>query len=103
MAETNAWIRLHEARPLIEWIIKAAIEECGLTVHVLPAELISNRVALTHFLAEQLHNLGNRKADELEKCWETQRHILAAAVSVSDRKQTPVPATLLSGAPKSAQ
>jgi len=39
-----------------------------------------NRVALTHFLAEQLHNLGDRKARELEERWETQRHILAAAV-----------------------
>jgi hypothetical protein len=80
MNETHAWIRLREARPLVEWIIKAAIEECGLTIHVLPQELMLNRVALTHFLAEQLHNLGDRKARELEERWETQRHILAAAV-----------------------
>jgi hypothetical protein len=86
MTETHAWIRLREARPLIEWIIKAAIAECGLTIHVLPEELISNRVALTHFLAEQLHNLGERKATELEECWEAQRAILAAAVSVSTRE-----------------
>jgi len=88
MNETHAWIRLREARPLVEWIIKAAIEECGLTIHVLPQELMLNRVALTHFLAEQLHNLGDRKARELEERWETQRHILAAAVSVSPRERT---------------
>jgi hypothetical protein len=40
MTDTKAWIRLREARPLIEWIIKAAITECGLTIHVLPEELI---------------------------------------------------------------
>jgi hypothetical protein len=88
MNETHAWIRLREARPLVEWIIKAAIEECGLTIHVLPQELMLNRVALTHFLAEQLHNLGDRKARELEERWETQRDILASAVSVSTREQT---------------
>ena len=87
MPETQAWIRLREARPLIEWIIKAAIAECGITVHVLPEDLLLNRVALTHFLAEQLHNLADRKATELEQCWETQRHLLAAAVSKNHRKQ----------------
>jgi len=84
----QAWIRLRDARPLVEWLIKDAIQECGLTIQVLPEEMISNRVALTHFLAEQLHNLGDRKARELEERWETQRHILAAAVSVSTREQT---------------
>jgi hypothetical protein len=43
---------LRDARPLIEGIIKAAIEECGLTIHMLPPELLSKRVALTHYLAE---------------------------------------------------
>jgi hypothetical protein len=33
MPHEQAWIRLRDARPLIEWIIKAAIEECGLTIH----------------------------------------------------------------------
>jgi hypothetical protein len=28
------------------------------------------RVALTHYLTEQLHNLGQRKAAELEERWE---------------------------------
>jgi hypothetical protein len=50
---------------------------------VLPEAPIFNRVALTHFLAEQLHNLGQRKAKELEECWETQRDLLAAVVSAS--------------------
>jgi hypothetical protein len=86
MNETNTWIRLREARPLIEWVIKAAIQECGIAVHVLPEELLLNRVALTHFLAEQLYNLGDRKAKELEQCWEPQRHILAAAVSNNNRE-----------------
>ena len=89
MTETQAWIRLREARPLIEWVIKAAIQECGIAVHVLPEDLLLNRVALTHFLAEQLHNLGERKAKELKECWETQRHILAAAVS--NNNQVPPP------------
>jgi hypothetical protein len=70
---------LRDARPLIEWLIKDAIQECGLTLHVLPEELISNRVALTHFLAEQLHNLGQRKARELEESWETRWNLMAAA------------------------
>jgi hypothetical protein len=84
MTGQHAWIRLREARPLIEWLIKAAIEECGLTIHVLPEELMANRVALTHFLAEQLHNLGQRKAKELEECYETQRSLLAAAVFANE-------------------
>jgi hypothetical protein len=75
----HAWIRLRDARPLIEWVIRDAIQECGLTIHVLPEELIQNRVALTHFLAEQLHNLGQRKAKELEERWETQWQLMAAA------------------------
>ena len=75
----QAWIRLRDARPLIEWLIKDAIQECGLTIQVLPEELISNRVALTHFLAEQLHNLGQRKARELEESWETRWNLMAAA------------------------
>ena len=70
MSHEQAWIRLRDARPLIEGVIKAAIEECGLTLHVLPQELLSNRVALTHYLAEQLHRLGQRKAAELEARWE---------------------------------
>jgi hypothetical protein len=60
-------------------VIRTAIQECGLTIHVLPEELIQNRVALTHFLAEQLHNLGQRKGQELEERWETQWHLMAAA------------------------
>jgi len=75
----QAWIRLRDARPLVEWLIKDAIQECGLTIQVLPEEMISNRVALTHFLAEQLHNLGQRKAQELEERWETQWHLMAAS------------------------
>jgi hypothetical protein len=86
MTETHAWIRFREARPLIDWIIKAAIQECGIAVHVLPEDVLLNRVALTHFLAEQLHNLADRKAKELEGCWETQRSILAAAVSNNNRE-----------------
>ena len=75
----QAWIRLRDARPLVEWLIKDAIQECGLTIQVLPEEMISNRVALTHFLAEQLHNLGERKAKELEERWETRWNLMAAA------------------------
>jgi hypothetical protein len=86
MTDQHAWIRFREARPLIEWIIKAAIQECGLTIHVLPEELIVNRVALTHFLAEQLHNLGQRKAEELEESWETQRDLLVAVVFANSRE-----------------
>jgi hypothetical protein len=78
MPDQHAWIRLRAARPVIEWIIRAAIEECGLTIQVLPEELLANRVALTHFLAEQLHNLGNRKATELEERWEAEWNIMAA-------------------------
>jgi hypothetical protein len=79
MPNDQAWIRLRDARPLIEWVIRDAIEECGLTIHVLPEALISNRVALTHFLTEQLHRLGQRKAKELEERWETQWQLMAAA------------------------
>jgi hypothetical protein len=70
MPQDQAWIRLRDARPLIEWVIRAAIAECGLTIHMLPPELLSKRVALTHYLAEQLHHLGQRKAKELEERWE---------------------------------
>ena len=62
----NAWIRSRDARPLVEWLIRDAIQECGITLQVLPDELISNRVASNRVLAEQLHHLGERKADELE-------------------------------------
>ena len=79
MPHDQAWIRLRDARPLIEWVIRDAIEECGLTIQVLPEEFLSNRVALTHFLAEQLHRLGLRKASELEERWETRWQLMAAA------------------------
>jgi hypothetical protein len=79
MPQDQAWIRLRDARPLIEWMIRDAIEECGLTIHVLPEELLSNRVALTHFLAEQLRRLGQRKAKELEERCETRWQLMAAA------------------------
>jgi hypothetical protein len=72
MPNKQVWIRLRDARPLIEWVIKAAIEECGLTIQVLPEDLLSKRVALTHFLAEQLHDLGQCKAAELEERWEAE-------------------------------
>ena len=49
----QAWIRLRDARPLIEWVIRDAIEECGLTVHVLPEEIISDREALSRLLAAE--------------------------------------------------
>jgi hypothetical protein len=75
----QAWIRLRDARPLIEWVIRDAIEECGLTVHVLPEEIISDREALSRLLAEQLRNLGERKALELEKRWEARWQLMAAA------------------------
>jgi hypothetical protein len=58
-------------RLFLESVIKAAIAELGLTIQVLPEHLLSNRVALTHFLAEQLHNLGQRQATEIEKRLET--------------------------------
>ncbi len=76
---SQAWIRLRDARPLVEWVIKDAIDECGLTVHVLPEEIISDREALSRLLAEQLRNLGERKALELEKRWERQWQLMAAA------------------------
>ena len=60
MPNEQVRIRLRDARPLVEWLIKDAIQECGLTIQVLPEELISNRVALTHLRAA--HNLGQRKA-----------------------------------------
>ena len=75
----QAWIRLRDARPLIEWVIRDAIEECALTIHLLPEDLMENCVALTHFLAEQLHHLGQRKARELEASWETRWNLMAAA------------------------
>jgi hypothetical protein len=75
----QAWIRLRDARPLVEWVIKDIIEECGLTIHVLPDELISDREALSRLLAEQLRNLGERKALELEKRWEARWELMAAA------------------------
>ena len=43
----QAWIRLRDARPLIEWVIRDAIQECALTIHVLPEDLMGNREALT--------------------------------------------------------
>ena len=75
----QAWIRLRDARPLVERIIKDAIEECALTVHVLPEEMISDREALSRLLAEQLRNLGERKALELEKRWEARWELMAAS------------------------
>ena len=75
----QAWIRLRDARPLIEWVIRDAIQECALTIHVLPEDLMEDREALTHFLAEQLHHLGQRKASELEESWETRWNVMAAA------------------------
>ena len=75
----RASIRLRDARPLIEWVIRDAIQECALTIHVLPEDLMENREALTHLLAEQLHNLGERKAGELEESWETRWNLMAAA------------------------
>jgi hypothetical protein len=67
MSENPPWIRLRDAYPLIGRIIKAAIEECALTVQVLPEELLSNREMLTHYLTEQLRNLTARKARELQE------------------------------------
>jgi len=70
---------LRDARPLIEWLIRDAIQECGIAILVLPEEFISDREALTRLLTEQLQNLGQRKALELEKRWETRWHLMAAA------------------------
>ena len=79
MSENPRWIRLRDAYPLIGWIIKAAIEECALTVQVLPEELLSNREMLTHYLTEQLRNLTARKARELQENRELAWHIMFAA------------------------
>ena len=62
MPDQLALIRL-----FVEQLMKAVIAECGLTIQVLPDHLLSNRVALTHFLAEQLHNLGQRQVEEIER------------------------------------
>lgn len=63
---SEVFFRLGDARPMLQWFTSAVIEECGLTIHVLPDEILSNRRALTRHLKEQLNNLSRRKASELE-------------------------------------
>ena len=59
-------------RLFVEQLMKAVIAECGLTIQVLPQHLLSNRVALTHYLAEQLHNLGQYQIEEIERRFKEQ-------------------------------
>ena len=79
MSDAPPTIRLCDAYPLIGWIIKTAMEECALTIHVLPDEILSNREMLTHYLTEQLRNLTARKAGELRENRELAWHIMFAA------------------------
>ena len=78
MTDAPPSIRLCDAYPLIGWIIKAAMEECALTVHVLPEEILSNRERLTHYLTEQLRHLTIRKARELQENRELAWHLMFA-------------------------
>jgi hypothetical protein len=42
---SEVFFRLGDARPMLQWFTSAVIEECRLTIYVLPDEILSNRRA----------------------------------------------------------
>ena len=85
LVSNRPFIRLRAVRPLLEEFTAAAINECALTVHVLPEGILADRDKLTACFTEQFRNLGHRKAAELETCWQTEWEKLMAAIAMVSR------------------
>jgi hypothetical protein len=65
----RAWIRLHEARGVLELYGNILTEQLALAIQLLPAETLKDRKTLTACLTEALTVTSQQLADAVDANW----------------------------------
>ena len=65
----RAWIRMKEARGILEFHCSKLTQAMALAISVLPDETLKDRGALTDYLTEELTSVSRMLADILDENW----------------------------------
>jgi hypothetical protein len=69
LSHRRAWVRQREVRSLLNAHLEALLHQLAVAVHVLPADVLTDRDALTAHLTDELVDISSRTADTIETNW----------------------------------
>jgi hypothetical protein len=66
LSHRRAWVRQREVRSLLNAHLEALLNQLAVAVHVLPADVLTDRDALTTHLTDEMMDISRRTADAIE-------------------------------------
>ena len=69
LSHRRAWVRQREVRSLLNFHLDALLNQMAVAIHVLPADVLAERDALTAHLTDELMDISRRTADAIEANW----------------------------------
>jgi hypothetical protein len=66
------WLRVRDARGILEWHIHTLTQRCGLAITIAPKDIYADREALADFVNQEMRILSAYMIEQLEAQWETE-------------------------------